>query len=149
MTTRDKALRKICPLEAALGVLTIRIPRSRIRISNNKINYETGFISVESDRLRENLILRIKPTLFKAEEELAYKFLDVVKTEFDEFKNQLTEQGVATKNFTAILKNNELSIHILNPKYYGAFIKHLESKNLLPIPNPEREVNLDTVLRSL
>lgn len=108
-------------------------------LSNTTINYETGLITIESDRLRGNLTLRVKPGLSKADEEISREFLKAVKEEFDEFKNQLSEQGVLTNNFTAVLKGNELSLHIPNPKYYDAFIKHLENKNLLPAPNPERE----------
>lgn len=109
-------------------------------LSNTTINYEAGLFSIESDRLRGNLTLKIKPGLSKAEEEIAREFLNAVKTEFNEFKNQLTEQGVLTEAFTAVIKDNELAIHIPNQKYYDAFIKHLGNKNLLPIPNPEQQV---------
>lgn len=108
-------------------------------LSDKTINYETRLISIESDRLRGNLTIKVKPGLSKVEEEISREFLKTIKSEFDEFKNQLAEQGVSTNNFTSTLKNNELSIHIPNPKYYDKFIKHLENKNLLPIPNPERE----------
>lgn len=108
-------------------------------LSDKTINYETGLISIVSDRLHGNLTLTVKPGISKAEEEISREFLKTIKTEFDEFKNQLAEQGVSTSNFTATLKNNELSVHIPNPKYYDAFIKHLENKNLLPVPNPEKQ----------
>ncbi len=114
-------------------------------LSNTTVNYETGLITIESDRLRGNLTLRVKPGLSKADEEISHEFLNAVKTEFDEFKNKLFEQGVSTKDFTATLKGNELSVHIPNPKYYDAFIKHLENKNLLPVPNPEREEKKETL----
>jgi len=108
-------------------------------LSDKMINYETGLLSIESDRLRGNLTIKVKPGLSKVEEEISREFLKTIKAEFDEFKNQLAEQGVSTNNFTATLKDNELSVHIPNPKYYDAFIKHLEKKYLLPVPNPERE----------
>lgn len=107
--------------------------------SDRTLNYEAGLLSIESDRLRGNLTFKVKPGLTKEELELSRQFLKVVKAEFDEFKNQLTEKGISTSNFTATLKDDELAIKIPNPKYYDAFIKHLENKNLLPIPNPDQE----------
>lgn len=111
--------------------------------SNATVNYETKLISIESDRLRGNLTLQVKPGLSKAEIEIAREFLNAIKEEFDEFKSQLSEKGISTNNFTATLKNDELSIHISNPKYYDAFIKHLEKKYLLPIPNPEQQNKME------
>lgn len=108
-------------------------------LSNVSSNYEVGLLLIESDRLRGNLTFKVKPGLSKVEEEISRQFLKTIKTEFEEFKNQLAEKGVSTTNFSATLKGNELSVHIPNPKYYDAFIKHLENKNLLPVPNPERE----------
>lgn len=106
--------------------------------SDNAINYETGLLSVESDRLRGNLVFRVNPGLSKADMEVAREFIKAVKDEFEEFKNQLIEQGISTKGFVVNMKDNELAIRIPIPKYYDIFIKHLESKNLLPVPNPDR-----------
>ncbi|MBX3708741.1 MAG: hypothetical protein KIT56_05760 [Gammaproteobacteria bacterium] len=108
-------------------------------LSNVTNNYEVGLLLIESDRLRGNLTFKVRPRLSKVEEEISRQFLQTIKTEFEEFKNQLAEKGVSTTNFSATLKDNELSVKIPNPKYYDAFIKHLENKNLLPVPNPERE----------
>lgn len=108
-------------------------------LSNVTSNYEVGLLLIQSDRLRGNLTFKVRPGLSKVEEEISRQFLKTIKTEFDEFKNQLAEKGISTTNFSATLKDNELSVHIPNPKYYDAFIKHLESKYLLPVPNPERE----------
>lgn len=107
--------------------------------SDKTINYEAGLLSIESDRLRGNLTFRVKPELSKADIEISHEFLHAVKTEFGEFKNQLTMQGVITKDFTAVIEDNELAIRITppNPEHYDAFIKHLENKNLLPTQNPE------------
>lgn len=112
--------------------------------SNTTVNYETKLISIESDRLRGNLTLQIKTGLSIAEIEIAREFLSAIKIEFDEFKNQLVEKGVSINNLIVTLKNDELSIHIPNPKYYDAFIKHLERKYLLPIPNPEQQHKVES-----
>jgi len=114
-------------------------------LSNVTSNYEVGLLLIESDRLRGNLTFKVKPGLSKVEEEISRQFLKTIKTEFDEFINQLTEKGVSTTNFSATLKDNELSVHIPNPKYYDKFIKHLENKNLLPVPNPEREEKKEAI----
>ena len=67
--------------------------------SDRAINYEARLLSVEGDRLRGNLIFRLNTGLTKAEIEIAHKFLNTVKAEFDKFKDQLkTEQGVLTKD---------------------------------------------------
>jgi hypothetical protein len=113
-------------------------------LSDKMINYETDLLFIESDRLRGNLSFRAKSGLSKDEAETIRQFLKIVKSEFESFKNCLAEQGVSTNGFNATLKDNELTIHIPNQKYYDAFIKHLENKNLLPIPNPEREVQKET-----
>jgi hypothetical protein len=120
------------------------------QLSTDKtINYEAGLFSIESDRLRGNLTFRVNSGLSKAEIEIARKFLNVVKAEFDKFKDQLTEQGVSTKDFSAVIKDNELAIHIPNQKYYDAFIKHLENKNLLPTPNPEKQEKKELASESI
>lgn len=105
--------------------------------SNKIINYDAGLFFIESDRLRGNLIFQIKPELTNADIQIALAFLNIVKNEFAEFKNQLADQGIPVNKFTADLKDNKLTIHIPVPKYYDAFIKRLESKNLLPVPNAE------------
>lgn len=108
-------------------------------LSNTTSTYEVGLLSIESNRLMGNLTFKVRPGLSKVEEKISREFLNAVKNEFDDFKNQLIENGISTTNFSATLKGNELSVHIPNPKYFDKFIKHLESKNLLPTPNPERE----------
>lgn len=107
-------------------------------LNDKVINDEAGLLLIESDRLRGNLTFRAKPGLSKAEIEMVTQFFKAVKAQFDEFKNQLTEQGVSTHQFKAELKDNQLAIHIPNPKYYDAFIKHLENQNLLPVPKPKQ-----------
>lgn len=111
-------------------------------LSNDTNKYEVGLLSIVSDRLRGNLTITIKSGLSKVEEEIARKYLETIKTEFSEFKDQLADKG---KNFTATLVGNQLSIHIPNPKYYGQFIEYLSRKNLLPIPDPEREENKEAL----
>lgn len=113
--------------------------------SDRVINYEAGLLSIESNKLLGNLILRPQSGLSKYEKEISQQFFKAVQIEFEEFKKQLAEQGVSTKNFTAVIKDNELAIQIPIPKFYYAFIKHLESKNLLPIPNPERQEKKDII----
>lgn len=112
--------------------------------SDKMINYEAGWsLFFKSDRLNGTLIFRVKPGLPNDEIKKALQErLKAIKIEFDDFKNQLTKQGISTENFTAVLKDNELTIHIPttpNPKYYDAFIKYLENKNLLPSQNQEHE----------
>lgn len=109
--------------------------------ADRTIGYEAGTLSVESDKLHGNLTFRVKPGLPKGKIHASREFFNAIEIEFDEFKNQLAEQGISSNNFTAVIvvKGNELAIHVPNPKYYDAFIKHLESKNLLPIPNSGHE----------
>lgn len=106
--------------------------------SDSIINYKAGLFSIENDRLRGNFTFHVGSRLSKDEIEISRELLKAVKIEFDEFKLLLTESGISTQRFSAKLEANELIAHIPNPKYYNSFIKHLESKNLLPIPNPER-----------
>ena len=110
------------------------------QLSSDKIvNYEAGLLTVGSDRLRGDLTFQVKPGLTKNEIEASREFLKAVKTAFDEFKSRLSEQGASVKGLTAVIKDNELAIHIPNPKYYDTFIKNLESKNLLSKPNIEQQ----------
>lgn len=107
--------------------------------SDRIINYDAGLLSIQSERVHGNFSFHIKPELSKEEIEIAREFLEALKTEFDEFKDQLVEEGISMQNLSADLKDNELTAHISNPKYYDEFIKHLENKNLLPVPNPKRQ----------
>lgn len=113
--------------------------------SNSVISYETEFLSIESDRLRGNLTFKIKEGLSETELKMSRKFLKMVNAEFEVFKDQL---GTSARNFTVDLKDNELAVHIPIPKYYDAFIKHLENKNLLPIPNPNQQYKSETQNKS-
>jgi hypothetical protein len=103
--------------------------------SKKTINCEVELLfldSNESDQLGAKLIFRIKQGLSSDE----IKILKMIETEFDHFKNQLTQQGILTKNFTAVFNENELVIH-MPISSIDAFIKHLENKNLITIQNPE------------
>lgn len=108
-------------------------------LSDKKIDYAAGLLTVHSDRLRGDLIFKIQPGLSKSEIQTSLEFLKAVKAEFEEFKNELNDRRISTKNFNAVLKDNELAIHIPVPTYYDAFIMRLENKNLLPIPRPGQQ----------
>lgn len=112
--------------------------------SDQIINYEAKSLSIMSDGFGGNLIFRVNTGLSNDEVKKGQEFLKAVKNEFEEFKDQLTKQGIGTKDFIAYLKENELTIHIPKP-HYVAFIKHLESKKLLPVPNPEHEEKKETL----
>lgn len=106
--------------------------------SNTTTNFEAGLLLIESDPLYGNLTLKIKPGLSKSEIQLVQDFFKIIKKEFESFKDQLTEKGISTTNFTIEVKDDKLSIHIPNPKYYRSFI---EKNNLFPAPNPEQNKN--------
>lgn len=104
--------------------------------SDKIIQYEAGLLSIESNKVHGTLTFQIQAGLSKDDMELSRQYLKMIEKEFDKFKDKLTELGVLTKNFSIdTSKDNELTIHIPNPKYYVAFIKLLEEKNLLAIPN--------------
>lgn len=114
-------------------------------LSNDKpINYEAGLFSIESDKLNGKLSFHIQPDLSPQEKEIARGVLKEIITAFKEFKDQLIEKGISLYNFSAELTDKGLTIQIPNPQHYKDFIKHLDNKNLLPIPNPERQANKES-----
>jgi hypothetical protein len=107
------------------------------------VEYDAGLFSIKSDRIRGEFTLKMKPGLSKAELEIAREFLKLIKAEFEEFKNQLAEKGVSVTNFSADIKEDGLKIRIPVPTIYDAFIKHLETKNLLPLPMTKMQMKED------
>ena len=101
--------------------------------SSGAIHLAAGLLSIEAIKLPHGiLIFRGKAELTTEEKQTLREFINAVKTTFDEFKQKLEEEGVSTKQFTADIKNDELTIKINNPKYYNEFIQLLNKKNLLP-----------------
>lgn len=88
-------------------------------------------LQVDNDSQRGILTLRSKPGLSPDELAEVEEFLNTVKAEFDQFKDDLEKQGIPVINFTALLSKNELVIRIPSP-YYDAFIQQLVDKQLLP-----------------
>lgn len=106
-------------------------------LSDKTLHYKAGLLIIESDRLRGNLTFQIKPGLSAEEIKTSQAFLKAVKAAFAEFTN--ADQNIAAQKFSVDLKADRLIIHISHPTYYTAFLKHLESKNLLPLPNLEQQ----------
>ncbi|OGT37147.1 MAG: hypothetical protein A3F11_08230 [Gammaproteobacteria bacterium RIFCSPHIGHO2_12_FULL_37_14] len=104
-----------------------------IMSTNRALHVKVGLMSIECIKLPNGLLIfRGNPGLTVEEKELLKQFLDAIKVEFNEFKLKLEERGGSTKDFTAVLKENELAIQINHPTYYAEFIQQLSRKNLLP-----------------
>lgn len=91
-----------------------------------------SLLIVQANGQRGLLIFQAKPKLSAEDEKLLRGFLNSLQIGFDEFKEKLRVQGVSITDFTAELKDTMLAIKVPSLKYYGAFIRHLVNKSLLP-----------------
>lgn len=96
---------------------------------------QLGMLFISCDRLYGNLVMRPRPGLSGEDLALLKKFLELIKLEFNEFKEKLKEDHIPTKSFVTVIRENELLITIPNPKYFDAFMMLLARKNLLPLPH--------------
>jgi len=110
-----------------------------LTLSERIIDFKAGLLAIESDMLRGILTFRGKAGLSKEELEILREYLNTIKTEFDAFKIMLAERGMSVKDFTAVIKDDVLTINIPNPKLYADFIFELTNKNLLPSPHAEKQ----------
>lgn len=90
----------------------------------------------------QNGIIRINflfhPHLLpKDQKEALEKFIKAIKNEFADFKNNLSDAD--KKKCTINEDKNGITISILDPKLYNAFIQQLASKHLLPLQNIHQE----------
>jgi len=108
------------------------------------MRFELGSLDIQSDQVSGILIFTAKNGLSKEELESIKKVFNMIKAEFDEFKESLQEKGISTHSFICTLKENELTIKIPNPKYYAEFIQRLAEKNLLPSPNMHKQDSHDS-----
>lgn len=118
-----------------------------LKLRAGEVAFELGLLSIESDILRGLLTFRKKSLLSEEEMKLLKDFLNIIKLEFISFKNKLNEDGISTKNFALLLKDDSLTIRIPDPRYYDAFILQLTNKNLLPSPKTaqKNEVEMNAV----
>jgi hypothetical protein len=118
--------------------------RQELRSSINIIELDQGLLSIKCDNLRGTLTLQIKSGLSAEEVQVAKQAQQMLKAEFDLFKEELFEKGVAVSHFTAVIKDESLTIQIPHPKYFADFIQRLAAKNLLPLlKNEESKLTVE------
>lgn len=100
------------------------------------LEYEAGLLLVKIDMLSGILSFQIKPDLSENDVKAAKEFMNTIQKEFNEFKSTLSEQGINTEKLSIDFKDDVLTINIPNPKYLEMFVKHLQERNLFPVPNP-------------
>lgn len=109
-------------------------------LENRTINYEAGMLTIESNRLLGNLIFRTNPGVDQYDHNACQELFKLIQHQFNEFKSMLNENRVSITNFTATLKDNQLSIHIPNPEYFDKFVKLLAQANLLSLPSEKQSL---------
>ncbi|RDI46994.1 hypothetical protein [Aquicella lusitana] len=114
---------------------------------DNALSFEKpeAFLSIQIDSKNGILTLQGKKGLTKAQEDELRQYFDKIKDQFNEFmkefKDEFKAQGISVANFSVDIKNNTLTIKMLNPDRtpnlacFAAFIDYLADKNLLPSKN--------------
>lgn len=98
-------------------------------------------LTIENDA--ESGVLRfstIRP-FANLDSEILTAYLDMTKSEFELFKEQLAQEGVDLKDYCMDLKDNCLIIRIPSIKHFDRFIAQLGSKNLLNLEGRAKHEN--------
>jgi len=118
--------------------------REELISSISIIHLDKGLLNIECDNLHGILTIQTKSGLSEENIEVAKQAKQMIKAEFDLFKEELQEKGIAVHHFTTVVKDASLTIKIPHPKYFSEFIKRLTERNLLPSPkNNEKEITLE------
>jgi hypothetical protein len=100
---------------------------------------QDALFTMEIDMVHNRIIFLGDKNLSREQREDLRLFFDTIMKEFNEFKRELTAQGISVDNITVTREGNTLilSFGSSNRIQYDAFVQRLIDKNLIPMhPRP-------------
>lgn len=109
---------------------------SQLKWLDNELKFDKpeALLSIQMNKEQGTLIFDEKKGLSKEQEKILHEHFNAIKSILEEFKQELKAKGISVDDFTAVTKDNKLTIKI-PPEHFSAFIARLVDKNLLPTKN--------------
>ena len=128
----DASVLSLKPLEKSLTESALWSQQD-IWESTFELKNPEAFILVKLDMEKGLLAFSSKPHLSGEEQKCVAELFKAIENEFNQFKKELVEQGIAVAAMSVSRDKNGLTLRVSSPKHFDAFVQRLMDKNLLTI----------------